>query len=246
MNVGDSWEARVSAIAVLDEPTRRRLYEFVVRQRAPVSRDEAAASLELPRATAAFHLDRLVEEGLLDVVHERRTGRSGPGAGRPAKLYHRSQLQIGVSLPDRQYELAGRLLAAAVAEADGSGESPRAVLDRRAHELGKQLGETARGEDNNAEDSNAEDRHSAVLRTLEAYGFEPRTADTDVVLGNCPFHILAQDNTTLVCGMNLRLLEGLLDGLAATEFAAQLSPRPGHCCVRLASTTAKATTEGAQ
>lgn len=245
MSAGGSWEARVSAIAVLDEPTRRRLYDFVVRQRVPVSRDEAAAALELPRATAAFHLDRLVDEGLLDVVHERRTGRSGPGAGRPAKLYHRSQLQFGVSLPDRQYELAGRLLAAAVAEADGSGESPRAVLDRRAHDLGKQLGEAARGE-HNAEDSNAEDRHSAVLRTLEAYGFEPRAAETDVVLGNCPFHSLAKENTKLVCGMNLRLLDGLLVGLAVTEFTALLSPAPGHCCVRLEPTPAKAATEGAQ
>lgn len=220
--MAESWEAHVSAVAALDEPTRRRLYEYVVRQPSAVSRDDAAAALELPRTTAAFHLDRLVSEGLLDVIHERRTGRSGPGAGRPSKLYHRSQVQIGVSLPDRRYELAGRLLAAAVQEADASGESPRTVLDRRAHELGNQLGEAART------------RADGVLRTLEAYGFEPRTVDTEIVLGNCPFHSLAQENTQLVCGMNLRLLEGLLDGLATTEFTARLDPAPGHCCVRLA------------
>lgn len=222
--MSESWEAHVSAVAALDEPTRRRLYEYVVRQPAAVSRDDAAAAMELPRTTAAFHLDRLVSEGLLDVIHERRTGRSGPGAGRPSKLYHRSQAQIGVSLPDRQYELAGRLLAAAVQEADGSGESPRTVLDRRAHELGEQLGEAART------------RPDGVLRTLEAYGFEPRTADTEIVLGNCPFHTLAQENTELVCGMNLRLLEGLLAGLATAEFTARLDPAPGQCCVRLAPT----------
>lgn len=223
----ESWEAHVSAVAALDEPTRRRLYEYVVRQPAAVSRDDAAAALELPRTTAAFHLDRLVTEGLLDIIHERRTGRSGPGAGRPAKLYHRSQVQIGVSLPDRQYELAGRLLAASVQEADGTGESPRTVLDRRAHELGKQLGEARRTR------ADTDDAPETMLRTLESYGFEPRTADAEIVLGNCPFHSLAQENTQLVCGMNLRLLEGLLDGLATTEFTARLDPAPGHCCVRV-------------
>ncbi|HWR49068.1 MAG TPA: helix-turn-helix domain-containing protein, partial [Pseudonocardiaceae bacterium] len=81
----ESREAQISAIAALDEPTRRRLYDYVVRQPAPVSRDDAAAILELPRTTVAFHLDRLVDEDLLDVIYERRTGRTGPGAGRPAK-----------------------------------------------------------------------------------------------------------------------------------------------------------------
>src|ERR1041384_1816980 len=105
----DVRDADVSAIAALDEPTRRRLYDHVVRRPGPVSRGEAAASRGLARQTAAFHLDRLPDESLLDVVYERRSGRAGPGAGRPAKLYRRSTTQIAVSLPDRRYELAGRL-----------------------------------------------------------------------------------------------------------------------------------------
>src|SRR3954465_4235620 len=81
--------AQVAAVAALAEPTRRRLYEYVVRRPHPVSRDDVAGALGLPRPTAAFHLDRLVADGLLDVHYERRTGRTGPGAGRPAKLYRR-------------------------------------------------------------------------------------------------------------------------------------------------------------
>src|SRR3712207_1587908 len=100
---------QVAAVAALDEPNRRRLYDFVVRQTAAVSKDEAASAVELPRTTAGFHLDKLVEMGLLDVVHERRSGRTGPGAGRPAKLYRRSDEQIEVSLPDRRYEAASHL-----------------------------------------------------------------------------------------------------------------------------------------
>ncbi|MDQ4085067.1 MAG: transcriptional regulator, partial [Actinomycetota bacterium] len=105
------------------------LYEHVVRQAEPVSRDAAAAAAGVPRSTAAFHLDRLAEQGLLEVVYERRTGRSGPGAGRPAKLYRRSARAVAVSLPGRRYDLAGELLAGALDEAEASGESPRAVLE---------------------------------------------------------------------------------------------------------------------
>lgn len=219
--------SQVSAVAALDEPTRRRLYDFVVRQPAPVSRDEAADAARTPRSTAAFHLDRLVDEGLLDVVYERRTGRSGPGAGRPAKLYRRSAEQIAVSLPERRYDVVGGLLLDAIDAAEASGESPRTVLLRLAQELGKTLGSTARS------DYPTEDIHGAVMRALETIGFEPRLVDNAIVLGNCPFHSLAQQHTELVCGMNLCLQNGLLDGLAATGLTARLEPTPGHCCVRL-------------
>jgi predicted ArsR family transcriptional regulator len=211
-------DADVSAIAALDEPTRRRLYDHVVRQQGPVSRDEAAAALGLARQTAAFHLDRLAGEALLDVVYERRSGRSGPGAGRPAKLYRRSAKQVAVSLPDRRYELAGRLLAQAVEESDATGEPVRKVLHRKAEELGTQL-----GAQNGTE----------LLDLLERYGFEPRREGDAIVLGNCPFHALAQEHTETVCGMNLHLLRGVLDGLDEAGLEACLAPAPGRCCVRL-------------
>src|SRR5689334_21949827 len=147
----DDRDAQVAAVAALAEPTRRRLYDHVVRQAAPVSRDEAAAATDVPRATVAFHLDKLVDQGLLDVVFERRTGRSGPGAGRPSKLYRRAECDVAVSLPERRYDLAGDLLAAALDEADASGEPPRAVLQRSARRRGRQLGADARAADGAAE-----------------------------------------------------------------------------------------------
>jgi predicted ArsR family transcriptional regulator len=217
----------VAAVAALAEPTRRRLYDHVVRSPAPVSRDEAATATDVPRATVAFHLDRLVDEGLLDVVFERRTGRSGPGAGRPSKLYRRAACDVAVSLPERRYDLAGDLLAAAVDEAEGSGETPRNVLDRRAYLRGRELGERAR-----AVDTEAAGR-DVVLRVLEEQGFEPRSEDGAVTLANCPFHALARAHTDLVCGMNLRLLGGVVDGVTSSGLVADLHPVPGRCCVRL-------------
>ena len=223
--------AKVSAVAALAEPTRRRLYEHVVGQGAPVSRDEAAAATDVPRATVAFHLDKLVDEGLLDVVFERRTGRSGPGAGRPSKLYRRAACDVSVSLPERRYDLVGGLLAGAMEEAQGSGESPREALARRAFDRGRELGRAARADDGGAAG------RDVVLRVLEEQGFEPRADDAVVTLANCPFHVLAAEHTELVCGMNLQLLGGVLEGAGASEFAARLQPTPGRCCVRLEAAT---------
>ena len=220
------FEARVTAVAALEEPTRRRLYDFVSRQPAPVARDEAAAALDLPRTTAAFHLDRLADAGLLDVVYRRRSGRSGPGAGRPSKLYLRADRDVAVSLPARRYDLAGQLLAGALDEADGSGTSPRQVLERHARELGEELGRASRA-------TRGDDTGDALRRVLEEHGFEPRDEGDGMVLENCPFHWLARRHPALVCGMNLCLLDGLLRGLAATELSARLEPRPDQCCVRV-------------
>lgn len=222
--VEEPLDSRVAAVAALDEPTRRRLYEHVVGRPDAVSRDEAAAALALPRNTAAFHLDRLAEQGLLDVVYARRSGRTGPGAGRPAKLYRRSQRQITVSLPDRRYDVAGLLLAGALDEAQRSGDPPRAVLDRRSYRLGVELGEAARDQAGSAVDMPA---------LLRAHGFEPRGDGADVVLMNCPFHALALDYPETVCGMTLRLLEGLLHGLQHGGWCARLDPGRDRCCVRL-------------
>ena len=216
--------AQVSAVAALAEPTRRRLYEYVVRQASAVGRDDVAEALDVPRATAAFHLDRLVGDGLLDVHFERRSGRTGPGAGRPAKLYRRANSSVTVSLPERRYDLAGELLATALAEAERTGERPAAVLEREAFARGRELAATVSGEGG----------REAVLSVLEQYGFEPRVEDDDgISLGNCPFHALAQTETELVCGMNLHLLDGVLDAVPDAPLAAELRPEPGRCCVRL-------------
>jgi predicted ArsR family transcriptional regulator len=223
--VDENRDAQVAAVAALAEPSRRRLYDHVIRQPAPVSRDEAAAAVALPRATAAFHLDRLVADGLLDVVFERRTGRTGPGAGRPSKLYRRTDRAVGVSFPERSYDLAGDLLAGALTEAEASGEVPRVVLQRRAFRRGRELAATGEGPDR-------------VLRVLEDGGFEPRTEGAGIVLVNCPFHRLARQHAELVCDMNLHLIEGIVDGLGESGLIARPRPEAGMCCVRLEVTPA--------
>lgn len=209
----------ISTVAVLDEPTRRRLYDYVVRARRPVSRDEACEAVDISRPTAAFHLDRLADEGLLDVERQRLSGRTGPGAGRPSKLYVRAERHLEVSLPQRRYELAGELLAGAVAEVAADGRPIREAVARRAREMGRRMGQA--------------DGSGNAVPVLDSHGFEPRDEDGVIRLGNCPFHHLAQQYPDVVCGMNLHLIQGLLEGLECRTHIATLSPSPGNCCVVL-------------
>ena len=227
--------ADVAAVASLDEPTRRRIYDYVRARGLPVSRDDVADALVIPRRTAAFHLDRMAELGLLSVSFARRTGRSGPGAGRTAKLYQRSAGEVSVSLPPRHYDLAGRLLAGALAQAQQSGEPPREVLDRRANDFGRAMARERSGrpgQPGQRELSGHRDT-GVLMNLLEVHGFEPQLAGCDIVLHNCPFHALAQDHTEIICGMNLHLLEGILDGLGQIGLRACLDPGPSRCCVRM-------------
>lgn len=221
----------VSAVASLDEPTRRHIYDYVGAQSSAVSREDVAVALGVPRRTAAFHLDRLAELGLVAVSFARRTGRSGPGAGRPAKLYQRSAREVAVSLPPRHYDMVGRLLAGAMVQAQETGEPPRDVLDRRARAFGQSMAHKRSGE--RAGERAGYGDTGLLIGLLEDHGFEPRREAGDIVLRNCPFHALAREHTELVCGMSLRLLEGVLEGLGPTGLQARLDPGLSRCCVRL-------------
>ena len=225
-----SSDDELMAIGALQEPVRRSLYRFVAGQRRDVSRDEAAQGVGIQRPLAAFHLDKLVEAGLLDVTFRRLTGRTGPGAGRPAKLYRRSSSEHSVSLPPRTYDLAARLLAEAVEE---SGDGPaRESVTKVGRRFGRELGEQVAA--NLAGRAGRDRRMAALAEALEAYGYEPRREGRALRLANCPFHSLSESHRELVCGMNHSLLAGVLDGMAGGDLEARPDPRPGECCVTLA------------
>jgi predicted ArsR family transcriptional regulator len=225
-------EEQVAGVAALNDPIRRSLYLFVANSAELVSREQAAAAVGVQKTLAAFHLDKLAGEGLLEFEFKRLTGRTGPGAGRPSKLYRRSQRQIDVSLPPREYDLAGSLLAAAIGAAETSGKTVRKELELAAYDFGRRLGEQATARCG-PRPSKAKQR-DALLDVLREHGFEPRTSGRDVVLANCPFHALAQQFTELVCGMNLHLMEGVRSVLDISdrELQPRLEPEPGQCCVK--------------
>jgi predicted ArsR family transcriptional regulator len=224
--------ADLDAIGALVEPSRRALYDYVTRQRTWVTREDAAAGVGLQRGIAAHHLDRLAAVGLLEVDYQRQGSRSGPGAGRPAKVYRRSAGERGASLPPRRYVLAGRLLAEAADRSRKDGIPIEQAIDRAARDEGHRIGATARRALGRRTGGGS--RRAVVLGELRLRGFEPETQDDGVVvLHNCPFHLLAAEHTELICGMNLCMLEGTLAELGDTGLKARLEPAGGFCCVRL-------------
>jgi predicted ArsR family transcriptional regulator len=205
-------------LASLDEPIRRRLFDHVRRSLGPVGREEAAEAVGIGRSLAAYHLDKLAQEGLLSITYRRPEGRGGPGAGRPAKLYTAPDSELSVSVPARDYEFVAHLLAEA-AEIDPSGKT-RAGLRAIATRNGRRLGEGLRGE--------------ALIDALAMRGYEPFEDEAGVIrLANCPFHRLAVDHRDLVCGMNRAYLGGLLEALHRDDVTANLEPEPGRCCVAI-------------
>lgn len=233
----------LTTLAVLAEPTRRRLYEWVVARPEPAGRDDAAAALGIGRPLVAFHLDRLVEAGLLETEYRRRGGRTGPGAGRPAKLYRRATTELAVSVPPRRYDVAAALLAegleglerleglgSAIGTGGASDPAPPSPLRRAAARRGTRLGEAGR-RGLGPRPSRLRTR-AALVAILADQGYAPRELGSGGIgLGNCPFAGLVEAHRDLVCGANLAMAEGILRGLGANGLDVRLDPQPDACCV---------------
>jgi predicted ArsR family transcriptional regulator len=229
-------DGELDTVTVLGERLRRALY-FHVLARGEVGRDEAAAEVGISRSLAAFHLDKLVDAGLLEARYRRLSGRQGPGAGRPAKLYRRSERDLAVSVPPRNYELVARLLLRAAEEREGGRGRARDARAREAQAYGLALGRTARERAGDKRGRRA--LVDALIEVLGEEGFAPSREDGTIRLGNCPFDALARDYTNQVCGMNLEVMRGVARGLQAGWLRTALDPRPGTCCVAFSPTTGR-------
>src|SRR5262245_19194779 len=231
---------RLDTVAPLAEPVRRALYLHVANADEPTGRDAAAAALGIGRALAAFHLDKLVDAGLLRTEYRRLSGKTGPGAGRPAKLYRRADTQVDVTLPERRDQVLAGLFATAletetpVAEATDTAprRGTREVLDEIAAAYGHEIGVTARRAAGPG--ATVDERLAAAATALGSMGYEAVAADGTVTLRNCPFDRVARDHRGLVCATNTALMEGVADGLGSNRIHARFDPEPGHrCCVLL-------------
>jgi predicted ArsR family transcriptional regulator len=209
-------DADLEALASLGEPVRRALYEYVANSAQPVSRDEAANAVDVSRQVAAYHLNRLAEDGLLDVELRRLSGKTGPGAGRPTKLYRRSDRVHEVSIPPRRYELAARILL----DASREGNLETGALIDAARRTGREIGQAGLG------------------AALDATGYEPVIEEGETRFRNCPFHVLRDGDRETTCGLNLALVEGMVEG-SGSDNDAVLAFEEGYCCVRLSPPVSK-------
>lgn len=217
---------RLAAIASIHDPLRRALFDFISNSGTAVGRDEAAQAVGLARATAAFHLDRLVDDGVLAVEFKRLSGKTGPGSGRPSKLYRPASTELVASVPERHYDRVGDLLASSIEESDRTGEPVRDALTRVATQTGLELGRKA----------------GTLEKALELGGYDPRDDGSGgLILANCPFHRLAASHTDIVCQANLGLLQGVAEGVQETARDVTFDPCEGHCCVRIPAKADSAT-----
>jgi predicted ArsR family transcriptional regulator len=224
----DGFAQRVSRVSALADPIRRALYHFVAHQPGAVSRDQAAAGLEIPRHTAKFHLDKLVEEGLLVPEFKRLSGRTGPGAGRPAKLYRRVRKEVNVTLPRRRYDLAGHVLADTLERVQAGVPLNRAIdkaADNAANIVVESWPPTG---------SSDEERMTGLLARL---GYEPRPEgganEGGIRLSNCPFQQLSDDHTGVICPINRQFIEAVGRRLDCTDVHPTSVDRGTGCCVAL-------------
>jgi predicted ArsR family transcriptional regulator len=228
----------VGPLAALEDELPRRIYLHLRKAGRALSREDVAAEAGISRRLAAFHLEHLLERGLLKASYARPAGRSGPGAGRTAKYYEPSDLQVEVSLPGRRYDLAGQLLLHALKD-QKPGEEPVAAARRAAREKGNTLGRDIRKE-RGLRPPGPERTMSVAREVLEDFGFEPYQDTPEVMaLRNCPFHTLAQESPDLMCGMNQAFIDGFLRGLGNESVESVLACKAGDCCVTLRAPTAK-------
>ena len=222
----------VSALAALDDDLRRQMYLEIRQRRRPVSREEVAEAVGVSRKLAAFHLDKLVDRGLLVATYARPPGRGGRGAGRSAKFYAPSDRTFDVSIPERNYDVMGSILVQAIEE-EQPGERADVAAQRIARRYGEDLGKAER-ERRHLPPAGAERAMSVATDVLSTCGYEPYADGPGVLrLRNCPFHAVAQRQPEVICEMNLALLRGVAEALDDPALAAALEPAPGRCCVAL-------------
>lgn len=221
------------AVATLVDHGRRSLYAYVRGQDHPVTRDEAAGATSMSHSLAAFHLDKLVEAGLLRARYEAPAGQPR-GPGRTPKVYEATEDGIALTIPERRYAMVGEILATAVAEAPTDAKAAAVAC---AHERGARLGDLVRSQPRRATGSDPLD---PVVALLDELGFEPAVVPAEdpdspgrLSVRNCPFHALAKCQPELVCSLNVAFVRGLLAGMGTVGLVAELAPRPGHCCVEV-------------
>jgi predicted ArsR family transcriptional regulator len=219
----------IERLALLGDPVRRALYWHVVERGDYVSREDAAAALGIARALAAFHLDKLAGDALLEYTYRRPDGRRGPGAGRPAKMYRRSPLEVTISLPRRDYQLLAEWLAGAL------GQDVPADVRRRLEDVARQTGTDLAAEARRLAGWRPSRRRliEAGLEVLRLRGFEPRSRDGDIALHSCPFQAVAFAHRNVVCPMNRSLMDGFIEGLKVQGVTVICEPSGDGCCVTL-------------
>lgn len=205
--------------------SRARVLELLRAAHEPLGVQRVAEESTLHPNTARFHLDNLVEAGL---VERRVEERNQPG--RPRMVY-RAQAQ-DTSTGQRSYQLLATMLTTLIA---GELPQPRQAAIAAGQEWGRYLAERPAP----FERVDAEDGIRRLSSVLADAGFAPGAvddADSPVIpLRHCPFREIAQQHADVVCSLHLGLMQGVLAEVRAPVAAQRLDPfvEPSLCLAHL-------------
>jgi len=204
----------MNRLDAIGSPELRAALLYVRGSAQPVTADDAAAALGVHRSVARGRMERLTQAGLLETSFARRSGRSGPGAGRPAKQYSAATESDALELPPRHLPaLVARLLDEL--PADGR----EAALRRAGEDFGRELARSAGLEPQAGVEAGLE----AVCAAVRSLGFQARLEGVEgdsasISTPTCPLRPLVAERVEVAHvdrGMWAGLVECGLDGTRA-------------------------------
>lgn len=214
--------------AALGDPTRRAIYVAIRESPEPMTTARIAELFEIHPNVARHHLDKLATDGWLVVSHRRHTGKSGPGAGRPAKTYEASKREVSIHFSPRRYELLVELLMRVLQRV-----APDQVSGI-AQEVGMEYGRELAEEIGAPEDAGYAEAVQAVAVAMTGLGFsmDPDVEGQRLLTSHCPFGEAASDHPDVVCSLDRGIITGLVGSLGAgCEPVLVPHSQPGDDCV---------------
>lgn len=212
--------------SALGDPTRRAVYIAVREAAEPLTSTDVADLFDIHPNVARHHLDKLANDGYLEVDRRRQSGRSGPGAGRPAKCYSPSGKGIDLHFPSRRHDLLVELLVRIVERSGGSDAA------RVAEDVGREYGEELASEIGSPADAAYETAVTAIAKAMTGLGFE-MSADPGagrLLTSSCPFGGAAAQHPEVVCSLDRGIVSGLFAGMSR-PCEPVLHPDPHEACV---------------
>jgi predicted ArsR family transcriptional regulator len=206
----------VDRLEAVGDPELRQAFLLVRARPGPITADEAAAALGVHRNVARARLERLREAGLVLVSFERRTGRSGPGAGRPAKLYAVAPELTPIEFPDRHY---GALLPLLIES------MPQRDRQRRLREVGASFARELLGAAHVRPARTVERGLQRVCVAVGKLGYHASVESVDgdeasIATATCPLRPLVRsspDAAAVDRGMWSGLVAGAIEGVRAAD-----------------------------
>ncbi|GBD83663.1 helix-turn-helix domain protein [bacterium BMS3Abin02] len=214
--------------ATLGDPTRRSIYLRVRSSPEPLTATLVANEFGIHPNVARHHLDRLTEEGYLEVTRRRPTGKTGPGAGRPAKCYAATLKEIDLQFPTRRYDLLIDLLVRIVLHL-APGDGLQIAL-----EIGRDFGRELASGITTTGDGDLAASLETVASLMQKEGFEiiADPAGEKLLTEHCPFSAGKFEHPEVLCSLDRGIMTGIFEIVDPQRAAAlEANLEMDHACV---------------